>query len=286
MAWVLAWRTASSRVTGAPVWAPRGATSPPRRMSSGRSAASMAPSRHNSARRSIRFGERRLSEAQAGLVVALAVDGQEIFGQIGDVAAALPKRRQDQGHDVEAVVQIGPKRALAHHFGQGAVGGGHDAGGEPDLFFAAEPPKGPFFEHPQEIHLVDAGYLPHLVEKQRPVAGHFEDAALGLGRAGEGSGLVAKKLVGEQFPLEHAAVDRNKWRFAPSAQVVDALGQQFLAGAGLAGNEHAGVGRGDLGGEVVDGLHFGGTKEEFGFGQGLAGGDGIVGVERQKFAAK
>ncbi|MNR66796.1 hypothetical protein D3C85_1904820 [compost metagenome] len=55
----------------------------------------------------------------------------------------------------------------------------------------------------------------------------------------------------EQFGLhqafgERAAVDRDKRIVAPGAEVVQVTGHQFLAGAGFADDQHAGITGGDL----------------------------------------
>ena len=59
-----------------------------------------------------------------------------------------------------------------------------------------------------------------------------------LARAGERAFLVAEQLALQQRLRERGAVHRHKRAQPPGAGVVDRLGEQFLAGAGLAGDQH------------------------------------------------
>ena len=51
----------------------------------------------------------------------------ELAHQQVDVLGSLPQRRQADGDDVEAVVEVGPEAALVDHLLQVLVGGGDDA---------------------------------------------------------------------------------------------------------------------------------------------------------------
>ena len=57
--------------------------------------------------------------------------------------------------------------------------------------------------------------------------------------------------LSRMFSLERRAVQRPRTACSPRAVLVDRLGHQLLAGAGLALDQHGGVGRGDLA-EPVD----------------------------------
>jgi len=68
--------------------------------------------------------------------------------------------------------------------------------------------------------------------------------------------------VAEEFAFEDAlaqggAVQGNEAAVAPVRVVVNRPGQKFLAGAALAGDEHRGVGRGDLPGRFDHASHLG-----------------------------
>ena len=59
--------------------------------------------------------------------------------------------------------------------------------------------------------------------------------------AGEGAALVAEELVLEQVRRQRGAVDDDERPVAARARLVDRLGGEILAGAGLALQEHGGV---------------------------------------------
>ena len=65
-------------------------------------------------------------------------------------------------------------------------------------------------------------------------------------RAGERAALVAEELALDQRRRERAAVDDDEPAVPPRAALVDSPGDELLAGARLAEQEHRGVGRRDL----------------------------------------
>ena len=70
----------------------------------------------------------------------------------------------------------------------------------------------------------------------------LEAADAALGGAGEGTFFVAKELAFEELRREGGAVDRDHFRGRAAGKVVDQVGDDFLAGAGLAFDEHGGPG--------------------------------------------
>ncbi len=62
---------------------------------------------------------------------------------------------------------------------------------------------------------------------------------------GERSFHVAEQFAFENVLAQRRAIQRHKRLVLPRAVLVDGLGHQLLAGAGLALDQHAGVGRGD-----------------------------------------
>ena len=71
-----------------------------------------------------------------------------------------------------------------------------------------------------------------------PVVGRLELADHPLGRAGERALLVAEQFAFEQRFGERGAVEADERAVAPRAGLVDRPGDQFLADAALAANEH------------------------------------------------
>ena len=90
-----------------------------------------------------------------------------------------------------------------------------------------------------------------------PRCASSNEAALGGGGARERAAHVAEELRLEQGLRQRAAVHGDERPLAPRAGVVDGLGDDLLAGARLAGDEHGGVGGGDPRHEIEDPLHLG-----------------------------
>ena len=222
---------------------------------------------------------------KVGPMIMMAEEPQEVLGQRGHVVAALAQRRQGDGDDVEPVEQIGAKTPGADHVGQGAVGGGHDARAEAQVLLPAEALEGALLQHAQEVHLVGQGNLAHFVEEERAVRRELEAAFLQARGPGEGSGLVAEELVGEKLAGEHAAIHRHKGPPAAVAERVQQPGENLLARAGFAGEQHRGVASGDLDGHAVQGAHGLGPEEQSGLVHGCAGLGVCLQHLRQYFAA-
>src|SRR5262249_42003221 len=84
-----------------------------------------------------------------------------------------------------------------------------------------------------------------LVEEDRPAVRDLEAALLARARAGEGAALVAEELAEQQRLDERRAVDLHEGLVAPRRAVVDRVGDELLAGAALAADEHEAVARRD-----------------------------------------
>ena len=96
----------------------------------------------------------------------------------------------------------------------------------------------------EELDLHRRRRLADLVEEDRAAVGLVEQPALLADGAGERAALVAEELGLEQRLGEGAAVDRDELP-AAAGVVVDGAGDQLLAGARLAGDQHRGDGLGD-----------------------------------------
>ena len=85
--------------------------------------------------------------------------------------------------------------------------------------------------------------------------------AAGLG-AGEGAAFVAEQFAFQQGFGDGGAVDGDEGRFGAVAVLVDGAGDEFLAGAGLAADEHVDGLGGDAANFLVDGLHGAAVADE------------------------
>ena len=111
---------------------------------------------------------------------------------------------------------------------------------------AAKPFDDAFLEHAQQLRLELQRQLADLVEKDRAAVGHLESARLRRVRAGKRPALVPEELALDERRRERAAVDHDEAPVAPRAVAMNGTGDQLLAGAGLAKQEHRRRGRSDL----------------------------------------
>ena len=100
-------------------------------------------------------------------------------------------------------------------------------------------------QHAEQLGLQLRRDVADLVEEQRPPVGQLESADFLADGAGEGALLVAEQLALQQPRGDGRAVELDEGPVSPRAQVVQGAGDEFLARAGFAANEHRGVGGGD-----------------------------------------
>ena len=134
-----------------------------------------------------------------------------------------------------------------------AVRRGDDPDVDPTLGLAAHPPHFPALERAQEAGLKIDRKLAYLVEKERPAVGALERAGVGRDGPREGSALVAQKLALGEVGRHGAAIEDDERAARAGALLVQRVGDDVLAGSGLAEQRD-----GDLGlGEPLDHIeHF------------------------------
>ena len=107
----------------------------------------------------------------------------------------------------------------------------------------ADPGDLAIFDRAQQPVLRRARQRGELVEEQGAAVGLLEAAGAGLGRAGEGAGLVAEQLGLDQGLGQRRAVHHDQRPVPAGGKMVEALGDQLLAGAALADHQHRPVER-------------------------------------------
>jgi hypothetical protein len=100
------------------------------------------------------------------------------------------------------------------------------------------------------------GEFADFVEEECAVVGEFKQALFAaFDGAGEGAFLVAKKFALKKGVGDGCAVKGDKDFVGPGRGGVDGAGEQFLACAGFAADEHGGVAAGDGFGDGDDLAH-------------------------------
>ena len=98
-----------------------------------------------------------------------------------------------------------------------------------------------FLQHAQQLGLERGGDLADLVEEYRAAFGLFEASLALRHRAGECAFLMAEQFAFQQRLRQGRAVEFDEAAARTRRVVMDGVGDQFLAGTGLAAYQHGGV---------------------------------------------
>ncbi len=169
--------------------------------------------------------------------------GEEEIHQEGDVLAPLPQGRQEDGHHVDAEVEVGAELVLLHHLFQVAVGGGDEAHVHLVGPGAPHPLELLLLQHPQQLGLEGGRDVADLIQEQGAPVGQLEAPLALVGGAGEGALLVTEELGLQQGLGQGGTVELDEGAVPAAAQVVDGPGDDLLAGAGLAPQQDSGLAR-------------------------------------------
>jgi hypothetical protein len=123
------------------------------------------------------------------------------------------------------------------------VGGRDDAHVHAHRPGRADPGHLAIFDGAQQPVLGRAGQGRELVEEQGAAVGFLEPALPRLGGAGEGAGFVPEQLRLDQRLGQGRAIESDERAVPAARQMVQALGDQLLAGAALADHQHRAVER-------------------------------------------
>ena len=121
-----------------------------------------------------------------------------------------------------------------------------------------------FLQDPQQLHLELEAHARDFVQEDGPAMRRLETASLVVQGAGERPLDMAEQLALQQALAQGAAVDANVRPIGPWAEAVNGLGDQLLAGAGLADQKHAGPRRRRQPGEAIHLAHRGALAYDLG----------------------
>ena len=154
--------------------------------------------------------------------------------------------------DVEAVVEVLAEAPLGDRGGEVLVGRRDEPHVDPQRLGAADALELALLEAAQQLGLQREAHVADLVEEERPLVGELEAALLLGDGAGERPLLVAEELGLEQRLGDRRAVDLDQRLLGAGAVLVQQVGDQLLAGAALAGDQHGAARRRDLAHDLED----------------------------------
>ena len=197
-----------------------------------------------------RVGEQHLlRRARDGLDLLAELPGEaryEKLRQGDDVAVAVAQWRNDDGKDVQAVIEVFAESPHRGHLHELAVRGRDDADVDFDLLVRADPLDGALLQNPQQFGLHRQRKFADFVEKDRAAIGLLEAPFPRLVGSGEGPLFVAEQLAFDDAFRQRGAVEGDKRLFGLRAVVVNRAGDQLLADAALAEDQHRRAGFDDL----------------------------------------
>ena len=179
----------------------------------------------------------------------------EVDHQGRDVLLAPAQRRGLDGDDGQAVVKVVAEGAVLPVPAQFGVGGGDDPGVEGHVVVRAQGADAPGGEGAEQGLLHFGRGVAHLVQHQGAALGGQKSPLARLLGFGERALDVPEQGVHEQGLVQRAAVDGDERPVGAVAQAVNGFGNQFLAGARLAHDEHVGQNLGGLLDLAIEGLH-------------------------------
>jgi hypothetical protein len=182
---------------------------------------------------------RHAGDALPELPIVLA---DEVVHQEADVLAAAAERRHGDRHDVRSVVEVLAESLGRHRALEVGIGGGDDPHVQTDPPGAAHALDLPLLKHAQELGLQFPLEGADLVEEQGSGLRELEPPELFLKRAGEGAALVTEQLRLDQGFRDGGRVDGHEGLLPAGPQAVNGTGDQLLARAALARDEHRRVG--------------------------------------------
>src|SRR5690606_15333894 len=166
----------------------------------------------------------------------------EVLEERQHILGAAPHRRDADDDRREAVVEVLAELPLTNLAPEVLVRGRDDAGVHLLLHAGADAAEGAVFEHAQEPDLRLQRQLADLVEEDGPAVGLLEIARPALDAARVGALLRAEELGLDQPLGDRAAVDDDEALVPAAAERVDEGGEELLADAALAFEQHGDIG--------------------------------------------
>src|SRR5262245_59182029 len=186
--------------------------------------------------------ERGRREPLRAAVVLAAEDVHEVTDERGDVLAPVAQRRDADGDDAQAEVEVLPEGPLLDLRVEILVRGCDDADVDLDGARGSQALHFPFLQHAEHLGLRLGGHIPDFIQENSPPVGLLELADLLLGGARERALLVPEELRLDQRFGNRGAVHLDERLPAAQAVAMDRPRDELLADAALAEQQDRRVG--------------------------------------------
>src|SRR4051812_24199635 len=189
---------------------------------------------------------RHRAPAETGPVRPIELDRHappEMLRELRYVPFPCSERREGDHLERQPIQQIGAELAPFDLRRKTLVGCGDDPHVDGDRLGSADACDLAIFDGPQEAILRSHGQSAELVKEQSSAVRLLETAMPRLGGTSEASGFVAEQLGFDQIFGQGGAVHDDQRARPARRQMVETFGDQLLAGAPLADNEHGPVER-------------------------------------------
>jgi len=183
-----------------------------------------------------------------------------------DVLHSFAEWRKGKVDDIDSVKEVFTERSFADQVFHVLVCGGDDAG--PCQFRTDCPERFKCFlvQDPQDFDLDGLGQVGNFIEEDRPLLGQGKSARFIRSGIGKGASFIAEKFGFDERFRYGPTIDSYERLGAALTQIVDGLGQQFLAGAAFPGNQDRGVHHRNFGQDRENIEHFPVSADDIGEG--------------------
>ena len=156
--------------------------------------------------------------------------------QYRNIFVSLSQRRQSNGKNIQAIIEVFPKGLLTNRLEQIAVGGGHDANIDLDRRRAAHAIEFPLLQDAKQFHLCFVGDFANLIQENGAAVSQLKTADTTSDGVCEGALLVTEQFAFHQPRREGRAVYLDQRLVPAFAGGMNRAGDKFLARTGFAGD--------------------------------------------------
>jgi hypothetical protein len=159
-----------------------------------------------------------------------------------NVLSPLSERGDENGHNVDAIVEIRTEEPARHKILEVNLCRGNQTNVYRDGNGSADAHHLPRLQHAEEFRLQRRGEIIDIVEKYGARVREFEEALLVVRGAGERPAFVPEELAFEQIVWERRQADLHKGGMRARTEPMQILGKQLLPDPGFADEEHRAIG--------------------------------------------